>query len=167
MKTDLRLYEFPEAIDRILEDLQDGEMKPDQEAELDRLLGALDLKVRSVLGMIRHLDSMEERTKIEKERLARIQKTFARRAESLRTYLARCMAHADIARMVTDIGTVTRATNSRPTIRWAWVNEPIPEEFRRTKIVQELDADKALAAWKAGTLPPGFDVELGESLRIR
>lgn len=160
----LRLYEFPAEIDRILAESEDGELTPAQESALDRVLGKLQEKVRSVLGVIRHLEMLESGCKDEKDRLAARQRSLARQVDSLKEYLLRCMADEQTAKVVTDIGTVSRVPNSRPSIRWAWVGDP-PPEFTRLKV--ELDGTKAYEAYKAGTLPDGFEVSLGESLRVR
>lgn len=161
----LRLYEFPAEIDRILAESEDGELTPEQAAALDLVLGKLQEKVRSVLGVILHLEMLAEGCKDEKDRLASRQRSLSRQVDSLKEYLLRCMADEETARIVTDIGTVSRVPNSRPSIRWAWTDREPPEEFTRTKV--ELDGQKAYEAYKAGTLPEGFDVSLGESLRLR
>jgi FtsZ-binding cell division protein ZapB len=160
-----KLYQFPEAIDRILAESEDGELTPDQAAALDRVLGKLQEKVRSVVGVIRHLEMLADGCKDEKDRLASRQRSLSRQVDSLKEYLLRCMADEETARIVTDIGTVSRVANSRPSIRWAWTDREPPEEFQRVKV--ELDGQKAYEAYKAGTLPDGFLVETGESLRVR
>jgi hypothetical protein len=165
---ELKLYQYPEAIDAILAACEGGELTPEQERELDVLLQQdLPAKAASVISAIRHLEMLEERCVSERERLLRIRAVLGRRVTSLRNYVARCMAALGMDRLETELGTISRVANSRPTIRWAWTDREPPEEFTQTKIERRLDGDKVYKAWKAGTLPDGFEVELGESIRIR
>jgi FtsZ-binding cell division protein ZapB len=163
----LRLYDYPGEIDRILALAEDGELTPELESQLDSALGALQEKVRSTVAVIRHLRTLGESCKEERERLQARERSLSNQAEALERYLLRCMAHEEVSRVVTDIAAVSRVTNSRPSIRWSWVDREIPEPFRKVKEVVSMDGQAALEAYKAGTLPEGFEVELSEHLRIK
>jgi FtsZ-binding cell division protein ZapB len=163
----MKLYEYPESIDRILSEAVDGELTPDLERRLDETLQGFQAKVRSVVQVIRHLDMLVAGCKGERERLAERQSYLEKERDSLKRYLLRCMAHEDTRKVVIDLGVVSRVDNSQPSIRWSWSDRDPPEEFVRVKVVKELDGKAAQQAYRDGRLPEGFTVELGEQLRIR
>lgn len=167
MGNNLRLYQIPAAIEAILDESQDGELSSDQERQLDAILGEdLPARVKSVIRVIRDGELMDKACGEEKDRITRIRQAAQNRVKSWKEYLLRCMAHAEVKRVATELGVVSRCPNSRPTIRWAFAGPP-PPEFTRTKIVVEIDGDRVYQAYRAGNLPDGFEVILDESLRIR
>ena len=67
-------------------------------------------------------------------------------------------------KVVTPLAVVRIQKNSRPSIQWP-EGGLIPEAFQRVTVT--LDGAKAYDAFKAGTLPKGFEVEHGSHLRIQ
>lgn len=164
----MRLHAYPEIIDAVLEaaEAQDGLLTPEQVSTLDSALGGLHQKARSLIGAIRHFEGLSAAAKEERKRLASLEASFARRADSLRAYLKDCMRDEAIDRVVTEIGGVSRCKASRPTIRWTWAGDP-PADYARRETVVKLDHEALLEAWKAGCLPEGFEATLEEVLRLR
>lgn len=164
---ELKLYEYPVEIDAILEASQDGELTPEQERELNLVLSSLPEKVKSVVAVIRHREMLEERCQSERERLLRLKQVLSRQVQSLKTYLLRCMAHEEVNRVATELGSVSRVVNSRPSITWDDSYGQIPEEFTKTVIETKMDGDKVYRAYVQKRLPPGFVVTLDEHLRVK
>lgn len=163
----LRLYEIPaefRAIDEAIDDL-DGEITPEIEARLDALVtGELALHVDSIVALVRENETAAHAYHAEAQRLADLSRGRLRAAERLKEYLRANLEACGLDGAKGRLFRVRVQKNGRPSIRWEGRPETIPEPYRRVSI--DLDGTAAYEAWKAGTLPAGFDVALGSHLRI-
>lgn len=159
----MKLYELTDRIRSIADSLVDDELPENAEAVLDSIAELLEAKVRNVVAIRREWLSEAEAMRAEAARLTEMARRRESRADWLQAYCVRCLDNAGIAKVKTDIGNVSVANASRPTIRWDEAC-PIPDEFARVKV--ELDGTKAYEAWKSGTLGDGFTVERSRHLRV-
>jgi hypothetical protein len=142
-------------------------LTPDLEAQFDAVLGALEAKVRQVLGAIRHFEAMESSAGAEAARLRAVQKSYQGRADWLKGYLLRCMRDEAVDRVATDIGGVSRCKNSRPKIEWTDPSRLPPAEFLVKVETVRINQEAVQEAYRHGLLPDGFAVEQGEHLRVK
>lgn len=171
----LKLYEATAQLDVVRDWLIEsgGELTPEIEALLTEAQEAFDTKVERVALFVRELLATAAAVKVERERLAALEKSYTNGAENLKGYLLRQMQRAEVAKVDGTLAKV-RVQNSPPsvqstldadTLRAAfdagqeWVIE-VPASYR-------LDTNIIKAYAKDGTpLPEGVTVEVGQHVRI-
>jgi hypothetical protein len=144
-----------------------GELTPDLEARLDAVEGEFLAKVERVALYIRECERMAEGAKVEKDRLARIQKANESTADGLKRYLLAHLERHGRDKVDTYRARVRRSP-SPPSYRWAGdTYEAIPEPFRRTRVTHSLNVDAVKEAIMEGApLPPEIMVVPGHHIRI-
>lgn len=145
-----------------------GELTDELAAELEAMEGEFTDKVERVALYIRMLERNAAGAKVEKDRLAAIQKANETAASGLKSYLLSIMAQHGRDKIETYKARVTRVANSRPAVRWTGdTYDEIPEPFKRTRVVNTIDADAVLAAENEGqALDPRIEIERGHHIRI-
>ena len=161
----MRLYELPEALRALDEEIEanGGELTPELEARLDELAGNSAELVDRVCALIRehvHKAGVEYEEAAYFHRKAKASEAVANR---LKRYLSDTMARVGYDRLEGDRFKVRIQKNGTPSIKWEGFGD-IPTEFARVSV--ELDGTKAREAWKNGTLPLGFTVQVGTHVRI-
>lgn len=162
------LWELGDLLDAVVEEIIEagGEITPEVEARYEWIEGAFEQKVENVALYHQELLLTAKAVKEEADRLAKRAKSFATAAESLKKYLHHELKKAGKERVKTDLITVRRQKNSRPTIEWRGALEAIPEAWRKEPKI-EPDGAALYDEWRSGgTLPDGFVATLGEHLRI-
>lgn len=144
-----------------------GELTPELEARLDGVEGEFLAKVERVALYIRECERMAEGAKVEKDRLAAIQKANERTADGLKRYLLAHLERHGRDKVDTYKARVRRSP-SPPSYRWTGdTYEAIPEPFRRTKVVHSLNVDAVKEAICDGKpLPDGIEVSRSYHIRI-
>ena len=161
----MRLYEIANELRHLIDSSVDGELSPEQMAQLDALGLALDDKVNGCCGLIREWESEITARQAEIDRLKlgiAVREISIRR---LKNYLRDSLATIDQKSHQTALFAIWRQAN--PTSAQC-VAEPaeLNPEYQRTKI--EANCQAALAYWKVhGECPRGFEIKQGEHLRIK
>lgn len=164
------LYALADALRLIGDTLEDngGELTPDLEAAFAAIDGAFEQKVESCIALAAEKERDAEAAQNEARRLEALSKSRFGAAERLREYVKFQMQAANRLKVETPLFKVAVQNASRPSIRWIGEVEALPEAFRRViPATLKLDADAALAAYKAGTLPEGFEATVSTFLRVR
>ena len=161
----MRLYEIAGELRRLVDSSLDGELAPEQVAQLDALGLALDAKVDGCCGLIREWEAEIAARQAEIDRLKvgiAVRQNCVRR---LKDYLRESLSTIDQKRHQTALFTIWRQAN--PTCADC-VTDPaqLDSEYQRIKI--EADCQAAHAYWKEhGECPRGFEIKQGEHLRIK
>lgn len=127
---------------------------------------SLRAKAGGYLAVSRTLRAEAETMRAEARRLAELARRREAGADRLEARLVYCLDLCRIDRLPTPLGAIRVQAAGRPAIAWPGGVESIPAGFTKVKTEYRLDADKALAAWKAGSLPAGFQVTTTRSLRV-
>lgn len=162
----MHLYEIADewrSIDQAI-DAMDGELTPEIEARMDELAAALPETVDAVAKLIRERDAEAATYQTEAQRFTAKAKACQATVERLKSYLHHHLNALGLDKVKGTLFKVSIVKNSRPSIKWTGRPEAIPDAFRRVSV--DLDGAAAYAAWKAGTLPDGFDVDHGSHPRI-
>jgi hypothetical protein len=142
-----------------------GELTPEIEAQLAALEGAFEAKTERVALVVRNLMALAEAASVEARRLAELARVREAAARRLKEYLKTQMELAGLTKVETPLVVARIQKNGRPSIAWNDSDpESIPADYRRVTV--SLDGEKALAAYKAGTLPDTFTVVVGTHLRL-
>lgn len=162
----LKLYELPQAFRQIETEIDelDGELPEDLEARLDLLEVALEDKADAIAALVTQAKAESEMFEAEAGRLTRRRVIAANRADRLKAYLHQTLTLLRRDRVVGRRFTVRVQRNGAPSIKWTRDIDALPPEFM--KITVDVDAAKAREAFKAGTLPDGFEGGIGTHLRI-
>ena len=163
------LYEIVDAYESIGEVLMEngGDLTDELQQQWDEITEKFETKVENTALYIRNLDATAKALAVEAARFNQRAKSIAVASKRLKGYLQVNMERADIKTVKTLRVNATVTKNSRPTIRWTKDVSELPIRFRRA--IVSLDGDLAYTAWKADLngLPDGFEVELGQHLRLR
>jgi len=173
----LKLYEIVEArdiLDKWLEE-SEGELTPEIEALLDHLDGKADEKIERVGLYIRERLAQAKAVKEERDRLDALAKREERAADSLKSYLKRCLEALGKTKVHGLLATVAIQQNSQPSVTTALtatelyaLDEARPYVRRVETVLYSLDREAVLAAWKRHEpLPETISVDLGSHVRIR
>lgn len=182
MSTAMKLYEHVDALETVLAWIDEheeeiraagGVLPPELEELLDEVEGDFRTKVERTALVILNQLANAAAAQTEAERLRAIAATYARQAETLKTYLQMHLQRVGARKIETPRAKVWVQANGRPSIRLA---DPrvIPAEFQRVSV--EFDSQKAYEALKAANAIPepedgriqidGLVVERGVHLRI-
>lgn len=165
----IRLWQISDDLENIAAKIAEnaGVLSPSLEAELEAVEGEFTKKVERVALYIRQCEVTAEAAKVEKERLARIQRANESAAAGLKDYLLAHLSRHGQDKVQTARARVSRV-QSPASYRWLGDTfEQIPDEFRRTRVVCSLDTDKVKEAVQAGEpLPGGIVMERGYHIRI-
>jgi hypothetical protein len=165
-----RLYEIVDSLKAVEDALIEsgGEASPELEAALAAADMAFEAKIESCAMMVRNFAAQGDAAREEEKRLAARKTARWKAAERLKDYMLEQMQRLDRRKVEGTLFTVRVQKNGRPSIRWTDPDLPPPLGFQRQIPARvELDADLALAEWRAtGQLPEGFTVDVGFSLRI-
>ena len=146
---------------------ENGELANDAIAQLDALQMPLEAKVGNVMKYILSVEAEAEGIHAHSTRIAEMADSRRRKAKRLRQYVLDCMDLAGIGKVQTDIGTVAKQKNSRPSITVA-EGQPVPLSLTK-QLPRELDGNKAWEMWKdhPQDLPSQIVVKIGHHLRLR
>jgi len=161
----MRLYEIAGELRRLIDSSVDGEMSPEQVAQLDTLGLALDAKVDGCCGLIREWEAEITARQAEIDRLRVGIATRENCIRRLKDYLRDSLATLDQRKHQTALFAIWRQANP---ISAQCTAEPeqLDPEYQRTKI--EANCQAALTYWKTkGECPRGFEIKQGEHLRIK
>jgi Gp157 protein len=161
----MRLYEIAGELRRLVECCVDGELSPEQCAQLEALGLALDAKVDGCCGLIREWEAEIAARQAEIDRLKLGIATRQNSIRRLKDYMRDSLTTINQQRHQTALFTVWRQAN--PTSANC-VGEPeqLDRAYQRIKI--EADCQAALAYWKEhNECPRGFEIKQGEHLRIK
>ena len=133
---------------------------------LESMSGDLEVKAQNVACMARNLEVAADAIKAHREQQKEREDAIRKRAESMRSYLARCMEACGIEK-IEGPGIALSFRKSSAVV----INEPglIPQEFMRVKPAPPPEPDKTAisAAIKAGKEVPGAHIEQRRSLQIK
>ncbi len=160
----MRLYEIPLAFRQWEAKIEDGELTPELEREFEQITMALNVKVDGIVALVRENDRAADAFRAEAR--AFLDKARAREnlADRLKQYLLRHLKLVGRDRVDGLRFSVRVCTNALPTITYPDGGE-VPTAF--LAVAYSLDRDAAQKAFRAGTLPAGFEVTFGQHLRIR
>ena len=164
----MRLYELPQAYEALYSRLvdSDGEMTPDDVAELTHLDATLESKAKNICKIVLQASSEASAIAEEVARLTKLLHARQATAARLKEYLLTNMQVMNVGKIqIGSLGNVRVQKNSRPTIRWTEHIEELPLLLQRVTV--EVDLQAAYEQWKdTGSLPEGFLVEHVSHLRI-
>lgn len=163
----MHLRELPLLQREIDADLEEagGEITPEIQAKLDRLDEEIGHKVDWVGTVVAERNGEALVYDAEIKRLQAKKKAVERSVESLKDYLKLTMETMKLERAEGRLHSVTIQKASRSSIVWTRDFDKLPAAFIRTKV--ELDGQAAYDAWRAGTLPEGFEARTSTFPRIR
>ena len=164
------LYALADALRLIGDELESngGELTPELEAALNATEGAFEMKVEACIALAAEKERDAEGAQSEGKRLESLSKSRFGAAERLRQYVKAQMEAAGRLKVETPLFKVAVQSASRPSIRWTWDMEALPEAFVKViPATSKLDSDAALKAYKEGHLPEGFEVSTSTFLRVR
>ena len=164
------LYALADALRLIGDELESngGELTPELEAALNATEGAFEAKVEACLCLAKEREIAALGAKAEAERLVDLALSRNNAADRLRLYVKDQMIAAGRPKIETSLFKVAVQSASRPSIRWTWDMEALPEAFVKViPATSKLDSDAALKAYKEGHLPEGFEVSTSTFLRVR
>ena len=164
------LYSLADELRRIGDELESngGELTPELEAALNATEGAFEAKVEACLCLAQEREQAAEAAKAEAARLADLASSRTKAVDRLRLYVKQQMEAAGRLKVETPLFKVAVQNASRPSIRWTWDMEALPEAFVKViPATSKLDSDAALKAYKEGHLPEGFEVSTSTFLRVR
>lgn len=125
-------------------------------------------KVENYAGLIQHLEGLAEIRKKEADRLARLAKTTEVKADRLREALKNGLKYVNVEKVVTNRYEVSIRKNGGKTPLVITEENIIPDEWKKTKTVVELDKDKIREALEGGELLDFAELkDRGDSLVIR
>ena len=141
-----------------------GELTPELAAQLDAADGDFSQKLAACAVMVKNLAAEAEKHGDEARRQADRAAALQHAAESLKGYMKLQMTVADVAK-IEGVARIQANGGNQPVL-FAGDPSALPTEYQRVKV--ELDAQKVLAAAKAGqTLPEGVTVgERGTHIRL-
>lgn len=144
--------------------LLDDELTDEQCEAIATIEGGIEDKCSARWAVAKSFEMEAEVLRAQaKELLAMAQKRESR-SESLKRGTVRLLDMGGISEVKTDLGRFKVQESSKPTIRWTGDMDNLPDSFSRVKI--ELDGGKAFDAFKAGTLPAGFEVKRSRHIRV-
>jgi hypothetical protein len=146
---------------------QDGEVTPEQEAELDRLEPRIADKVDAICGIRQERLLTAAAVAAEIARLTLRKKVLENGAERLRLYLRDCLERSGET-SVTTVLFSTRIQASPPKARWTRDLDQVPGGFLRViPGTVEFDREAALKWHREGRpLPEGIEITQGSHLVI-
>lgn len=168
------LAEHFRAINQLLVDLG-GEVADEDEAaidalieELDRARGDIDDKIDVIRPIIAHNRTEAEYYEGEADLYYAKSRGYARTVERLKAWMIRSLDRAGLRKAGRLIPQQIQVNGGLPSVEWEKIGEPIPEGFRKSKVVVELDKERVYEWIDAGfgdQLPPGIKVTRGRHIR--
>jgi hypothetical protein len=163
----MNLYEITQDMRQLIAVLDEENINNDDLLNAIELVeGAFVVKADKVAGYIKHLEHLAEAAKAEKDRLAELQKSREKKAETLKKYLQLNMQNAGYQKLESGAFTLSIRNNAES----VKVDDEtaIPKEFWRIKTVEEVDKTKIKEVYKSsGVLPAGVRIERSQSLIIK
>jgi hypothetical protein len=162
----VRLYELPAVyreIDRLLEE-SCGEVDDTIAALLSEAESTLAQKIDAIAALVREKEARAEAERAEARHFAARAAADENAADRLKKYLLDCLTASGLDSAKGERFSARVQRNGTPSIAWAGEGAP-PETFVRTRV--EFDGRAAQDAYRAGTLPEGFEVSFGQHLRLR
>ena len=160
-----KMYEITADYDRLSN--MDMETDGDVEAFLSlmkELEGTFDQKAENYCKLIRNLEADAEAYKVEKDRLAKKQKSIENRVEEIKKYLQYEASKIIETGTSRKVGLFTLAIRNNPEKLEVIDEAYIPDIFK--KVYTELDKEMIKESLKIGTDVPGARLVSGTSLRI-
>ena len=178
----LRLYEATAQLDVVRDWLIEsgGELTPEIEALLGEAGEAFNAKAERVALFIQELLATSAAVKQERERLEKLEKSYANGAKSIKAYLQREMERAGVEKVEGTLAKI-RLQNSPPSVKCVLddVDEDVRQDRLRTAFMDgaewvievpasyRLDTNIIKAYAKSGApLPEGVTVEQSRHVRI-
>jgi len=160
-----KMYEITADYDRLSN--MDMETDGDVEAFLSlmkELEGTFDQKAENYCKLIRNLEADAEAYKVEKDRLAKKQKSIENRVDEIKKYLQYEASKIIETGTSRKVGLFTLAIRNNPEKLEVIDEAYIPDIFK--KVYTELDKEMIKESLKIGTDVPGARLVSGTSLRI-
>jgi len=160
-----KMYEITADYDRLSS--MDMETDGDVEAFLSlmkELEGTFDQKAENYCKLIRNLEADAEAYKVEKDRLAKKQKSIENRVDEIKKYLQYEASKIIETGTSRKVGLFTLAIRNNPEKLEVIDEAYIPDIFK--KVYTELDKEMIKESLKIGTDVPGARLVSGTSLRI-
>jgi len=160
-----KMYEITADYDRLSS--MDMETDGDVEAFLSlmkELEGTFDQKAENYCKLIRNLEADAEAYKVEKDRLAKKQKSIENRVGEIKKYLQYEASKIIETGTSRKVGLFTLAIRNNPEKLEVIDEAYIPDIFK--KVYTELDKEMIKESLKIGTDVPGARLVSGTSLRI-
>jgi hypothetical protein len=169
MMADLRLYELPYAFRQFDRDLEEagGELSPDMLARLDALEAAPPRKVDAICALISEHNAAADAFEAESRRLSERARAQRSAADRLKSYLLANLIALGRDKVKGERFVASVREAAMPKIAWPGSLNDAPAEFLRVETSVHLNYDRAVAAYKAGTLPDGFITNITKYLNIR
>lgn len=163
--SNLSLYNITNAFPMIME--QD-EIEEDLKQELEREpTTLLEEKSQNIIGYTRNIELTIEAMKSEEKRISEQRKALENKLTKFKGYVKECMEKGGIAKVQTEIGSLTIAKNP---LSVEIINEAeIPNEFKLEVITEKIDKTAIKEHFKAtGEIPAGVNINTqNTSLRIK
>ncbi len=165
----MRLYEYPEAIRAVIEDVdpETGEIAVEQEQRLAELELGMEDKVRAYGAVIREQEAEAGAIKEEIARLRRKQRARENTAAWLKSQVLGALREMGVTRIDHPVLPIRRQ-KSPPSAR---CGDEIPEAWKKVKTVESFDARGFLAAHETPDEPGEYEIDgvlvvVGEHVRI-
>lgn len=159
------LYDATDRMQAILAalDESDGELTDAVQSELAQLEGTIHDRVEAIVKAIREREALATVREAEAKGLSGLAETDRRTVRGLKQHLLENLNRTGLRKMETTLFKLSVCKNSRPSIKP--LTEQIPKRYQRVEI--SFDWAKAWEDWKVGKLPDGFEVEVGQHVRIK
>ena len=160
-----KLYEITDNI-RELKQLQEQE-EIDEQVLNDTMEGlqlAFEDKAEAITKILKNISMPITAIDEEIKRLQNRKKTIQNNVERLKTYLKNNMEAAKIDSIKTDLITI-RLQNSPPSVDILSPSD-VPDEYKKTKIIQEIDKKKLISELKKGKFISGAKLKQNKHIRF-
>ena len=159
----LTLYELTTDFDKYMNAETDEEMATEL-AEITA--GQIEVKAESYCKFVTSLDGFAAQCKAEADRIAKVAKVAANKAERIKAHMMQCMEAAGISNI--PAGTFSVKIQNNPPALHAIDEGKTPCEYM-VVIPESYQIDKAAVkdALKIGKEVPGWELTVGKSLRMR
>ncbi len=168
MSSDLSLYKIEDHVQALLNTLEMVD-DPGQKAEItEDIRRALEAEVRKVDGVAAYLSqcaASQAACKAEIERIRGISDVWAGREKRVRSYVQGVMEQFDLPKL--EGATASFSLRAVPSSVVIVDESAIPEIFKRTTVVVDIDKKGVAAAIKAGQDVPGADLSMGGKTLVR
>ena len=162
---ELSLYQITNAFPTLMEN---EEISEENKLEIEKELGELlKNKSQNIIGYTKNIELTINAMKEEEKRLSDNRKSLENKLETFKKYVKNCMENNGIAKVETQLGTLTIAKN--PLSVEITNEDAIPSKFKQEIVTIKIDKKAIADNFKAtGELIEGVEIhEDNTSLRIK